>query len=140
MVEGAFYTVPRSPAATATTTATATAGPAFSLGSIGFRIVRAVLAIVLGFSASFPFGRGSSLFLFGFGTGSFFLCGGRFDLGFDLVPKIDLEGAFGVIVRRKVVLTTELTEFRSTHFELVGDPGVGAALTDPGPDLIELGA
>ncbi len=140
MIEGAFDPVPRSPSTASPAAAAATAGSAFGLGAIGFWVFCIGFAIVRGFTASFTLGRGCCRFLFSLGTGSFFCCGGRFDLGFDLVAKIDIEGAFAFIVRREVVLTAELTEFRSTHFELVGDPGVGAALADPGPDLIELGA
>jgi len=37
------------------------------------------------------------------------------------------------------MLLAELAELGGADFKLVGDPGVGAALADPGPDLIQLG-
>ena len=124
---------------------------AFGFGAVGFRFLAGIrlsfgiivvfavgltTGLALGCFGSFS-GRG---FLFGLLAGRFFLGGRGFDLGFDLVAEIYLGRTVGVIVGRKVVLAAELTEFGSTHFKLVGDPGVGPSLTDPGPNLVELGA
>ena len=40
---------------------------------------------------------------------------------------------------RELVLALELADVPHGDLELVGDPGVGPALADPGPDLVQLG-
>ena len=44
-----------------------------------------------------------------------------------------------VLVGGEPVLFAELAQLRGADLELVGDPGVGAALAHPGADLVELG-
>ena len=61
------------------------------------------------------------------------------DLRLDLVAEIDFPGAGVILVGGEPVLFAELAQLRGADFELVGDPGVRAALAYPGADLVELG-
>jgi hypothetical protein len=59
----------------------------------------------------------------------------RLDLGLDLVSELEVAGlAFG----RELVAAAELAQLRGGDVELVGDPGVGAPLANPGADLVQL--
>src|SRR4051812_8932615 len=64
--------------------------------------------------------------------------GGGLDLRFDLVTQVDFAGAGALVVGREVVLLAELAQLGRADLQLVGDPGIGPALVDPGADLVEL--
>ena len=58
------------------------------------------------------------------------------DLRLDLVAELDLAGV--LLLGRELVPAAELAQLGRGDVELVGDPGIGAALADPGADLVEL--
>src|SRR5262249_38702377 len=62
----------------------------------------------------------------------------RLDLGLDLVAQVELAAGGVLSVWGEVVLLAELAQLRGGDLELVGDPGVGAALAHPGADLVQL--
>src|SRR5207245_1162208 len=62
-------------------------------------------------------------------------------------PQVDLllvvggRGALGeLLVAQEVVLALELLDFAHAHLQLMRDPGVGATLSYPGADLVEVRA
>ena len=57
-------------------------------------------------------------------------------LGLDLVAQLEVPGV--VLLGRELVAAPELAQLRGGNVELVRDPGVGAALADPGANLVEL--
>jgi hypothetical protein len=63
----------------------------------------------------------------------------RLDLGLDLVAQVDVAGGL-LALDVQPVAAAEIAQLRGGHLELMGDPGVGAALADPGADLVELGS
>ena len=76
---------------------------------------------------------------------------GGLELGGDqrvvLGAQVDLLGVVGggralagVLVADQIVLALELLDVAHADLELVGDPGVGAALAHPGADLVEVRA
>lgn len=150
VVKGAFKFVACAATATSPATPAATTGSTLGLGTVGLGVVQVsgflrvrrftVVAVVLVFTVRFAFGGGSGGFFLGLGTGSFFFSSCGLDLGFNFVAQINLGSTVGIIAGRKVMLASELTEFGSAHFELMGNPGIGAALLDPGTNLVELGA
>ncbi len=97
---------------------------AFALALLVLRLVLFLFLLVLLFLFLFLF----LLFLLGLHR--------RFDLGLDLIAEVDVVG--GVLVGGEVVAADEVAELRGRDVQLVGDPGVGAALPDPGTDLVEL--
>ena len=56
------------------------------------------------------------------------------DLGLDLVAQLDV----GLVLGGELVAAAELAQLGRRDVELVGDPGVGAALAHPGADLVQL--
>jgi hypothetical protein len=54
-------------------------------------------------------------------------------------PKRGVSVAFSGLRRGELVLAFEGGEVADAHLELVRDPRIGAALTDPGSDLVQLG-
>lgn len=152
MIEGSVETVGAASTTTATTAA-ATTGPAFGFTAVGLGVVSFVVFVTFvavlagglaGFARSLTFGFAFGAFRgglgFGLGVSGFLFGSGGLDLSFDLVAEVYLGGGVDVIVGRKIVLAAELAEFRGAHFELMGDPGIGATLADPGPNLVELWA
>ncbi len=58
----------------------------------------------------------------------------------DLVVEVNADPGLGVAVRLQPLLTLEGLDLLDRHLELVGDPGIGAALPDPGSYPVQLGA
>jgi hypothetical protein len=54
-------------------------------------------------------------------------------------PERGLAVTAGRIRRRQIVLALEPDQLSDAHLELVRDPRIGATLTHPGPDLVQLG-
>ena len=59
------------------------------------------------------------------------------DLGLDLVAQVDV-GRRLLALGVEAVAAAEVAQLRGGDLELVGDPGVGPPLADPGADLVEL--
>ena len=82
--------------------------------------------------------------LFGaLGLGGFELGGDqRVVLGsqIDLVVEVDGRAGVGVTVGLEALLALERLDLLHGHLELVGDPGVGAPLANPGADAVQLGS
>src|SRR5664280_1528541 len=115
-----------------------------STAAAGARTGR-ILVVLLGLAL----GRLGGLLL-GFGLGTFGLQLRCLELGCDqcivLSAQVDLVGILGDgcalcgILLDQIVLTLELFDVAHADLELMGDPGVGTALTDPGADLVEVRA
>ena len=116
----------------ATAAASAAAAAATPFRPVAARLAGALLALVP-VAVLIVLGLGLLvLLLFGlFG-------GGSLDLGLDLVAEIDFAAGGVLLVGGEAVLFAELAQLGGADFELVGDPGVRAALADPGADLVEL--
>jgi len=121
VIEGCLeiFATAASPAASATTApfrpvATCLAGARLALLAVVFLIGLGLLVLLL----------------FGF------LGGGSLDLRLDLVAQSEFPAGGVLLVGGEAVLFAELAQLGGADFELVGDPGVRAALADPGADLI----
>jgi hypothetical protein len=113
-----------SPAATATASPTPAFGPVSACPPGAFALLALVTIFVyLGLFLIVLFG---------------FLGRSSLDLGLDLIPKVDFAGRRVLLVGREPVLFAELAKLAGADFELVGYPGIGTPLADPGADLIEL--
>jgi hypothetical protein len=109
---------------TGPTAATAPAAPATWPGGIA--------AALLGFRLLLGLG----LRLFVFLLGRLLIERGLRDLRLDLVAQLEVTRV--LVLGRELVAAPELAQLGRGDVELVRDPGVGAALADPGADLIEL--
>ena len=58
------------------------------------------------------------------------------DLRLDLVAQLEIPGV--LVLGRELVAAAELAQLGGGDVELVRDPGIGAALADPGANLVEL--
>ena len=54
-------------------------------------------------------------------------------------PERGVSVPFSSVGRGQIVLTLELREVADGHLQLVRDPRIGASLTHPGSDLVQLG-
>ena len=122
VVEGGLHGLPGAPPSAAP----APAAPATAPGALG--------VAVLGPSA---FSSASSVRL-----GLLILGGGLLlerrplDLRLDLVAQLEIPGV--LLLGRELVAAPELAQLGGRNVELVRDPGIGAALADPGANLVEL--
>ena len=64
--------------------------------------------------------------------------GAEIQLLVDGSPDEALVAVSGGVVGNQFVLALERADVPDGHVQLVGDPGVGAPLADPGANLIEL--
>src|SRR5262249_19481647 len=116
LVGGGFEGAAAPTAASATTRATSPA-PALAV------LIAVRVAFVL---------VGRALFLLGLGLAEL-----RLDLGLDLVAEIDVVVGFLALCGQAVPVP-EITQLGGRNPDLMGDPGVGAALAHPGTDLVQL--
>src|SRR5271165_67187 len=122
----------------ATAAATTAAAGARSAGLLALLALLAGLVDVVAFTG-----------LRGCGAGELGLRLGGLELGGDqsviLGTQVDLLGVAGaaravgrLLVADELVLALELLDVAHANFELVCDPGVGAALANPGANLVEV--
>ncbi len=109
--------------------AAASATPATGPGALGVAVL--ALGLLLGFLLRFLPVFGAVL-----GGGGLLLERRLLDLRLDLVAQLEIPGV--LLLGRKLVAAAELAQLRGGNIELVRDPGIGAALADPGTNLVEL--